>query len=70
MNEDVHVARDHQAVCADPTATTNEAANDVSNPDTGDPEQVAAPPYEEIYAYYRLTPFWGLDYVTAYFHRR
>ena len=70
VDEDVRVARDHQAVYADPTATTDEAADDASNPDTDDPEPVAAPPYKEIYAYYGLTPFWGLDYVTAYFHRR
>jgi sporulation protein YlmC with PRC-barrel domain len=30
----------------------------------------APPPYAEVYADYGVAPFWAMDYITPYFHRR
>ncbi|MBF4764410.1 PRC-barrel domain-containing protein [Nocardioides islandensis] len=61
VDEHVHMARVHPGgPDDDPTAR---AAGD-------DPDLVAGPPYADVYASYGFAPFWGMDYVTPYFHRR
>jgi hypothetical protein len=55
---------------AEPAATADDPRDDDSNGDTFNPELVVALPYADIYSYYGFTPFWGMEYVTPYFHRR
>lgn len=68
VDEDVLVARHHRDV--DAMATAHGAGDGESNSNAYDPDLVVAPPYADICAYYGSTPFWGMDYVTPYFHRR
>jgi len=63
--EHVYVARDHRDVHDDPTS--GGGADDAAE---YDPQLIAAELYADVYAYYGFTPFWGMDYVTPYFHRR
>lgn len=41
-------------------------------PPSGDNDSslAVAPPYARVYRYHGVTPFWGRDYITPYFHRR
>jgi sporulation protein YlmC with PRC-barrel domain len=62
----VHVDRVHDAIPAERVADTPDTPGERPY----DPELVESPPYADLYATYGLTPFWGVDYITPYFHRR
>lgn len=63
VDDRVHVDRDHNAIRA-------EAVQPQPGDEGFDPRLVESPAYADVYADYAVTPFWGLEYVTPYFHRR
>jgi sporulation protein YlmC with PRC-barrel domain len=44
--------------------------SETDQPADYDPALAEAPPYAEVYGYYGITPFWGMGYITPYFHSR
>ena len=52
------------------TAHGDAARSQADLPDDHDCAFAEAPPYAWVYSRHGLTPFWGADYITPYFHRR
>lgn len=44
--------------------------SETDRPEDDDPSLADAPTYAAVYGYYGFTPFWGMGYITPYFHSR
>jgi sporulation protein YlmC with PRC-barrel domain len=52
------------------TAHGDDPCHQGGPPDDHDPTLALAPLYDRVYRCHGVTPFWGEDYITPYFHRR